>query len=94
MKKRKERKKAIDKCFYCGKKFYNKRDRYFHVERWGCKYLYDDLSSYAAPLCACGCGQKVKLSSLNRNRYNMYVTGHNRIHYFNELRKHQDQNNK
>ena len=65
-------------CPYCKKEFEDKRDKYTHLERWGCKQMYDDLTVFAAPPCACGCGQKVEASKRDPSKFNKYVKGHNK----------------
>ena len=69
---------ALGKCHYCGKEFEDKRDKYTHLERWGCKKMYDDLTAFAAPTCVCGCGQKVEVSKRDPSKFNKYVKGHNK----------------
>jgi hypothetical protein len=69
---------ALGICLYCKKEFEDKRDKYTHLERWGCKQMYEDLTIFAAPLCACGCGRKVEVSKRDPSKFNLYVKGHNK----------------
>lgn len=72
-------KKNLTQCPYCEREFENKRDRYFHLERWGrCAVFARDLAIVAAPTCACGCGQKVGLGKRNNSDYNRFIRGHNK----------------
>lgn len=40
--------------------------------------MYDALTEYAAPPCACGCGEKVEVSKRDPEKFNKFVKGHNK----------------
>jgi hypothetical protein len=65
-------------CPLCEKEFVNKRDKFRHLDRWGCPIASRVLAKEFAPLCACGCGNKVQLNKRNPKYYNKYVQGHNK----------------
>lgn len=69
---------AIGSCPHCGQEFENKRERYTHLEKWGCKAMYDALTVMAAPKCKCGCGQKVEEAKRKPGTFNEFVRGHNK----------------
>ena len=65
-------------CPHCGEEFGDNRDKYRHLGIGGCPQLYAALTEYAAPFCACGCGEKTTTSKRNERVYNKYIIGHNR----------------
>lgn len=67
-----------DTCPFCSFRFETKRDRYVHLEKWGCPKMYAAMTVEAAPLCACGCGERVLLSRRNPKKFNKYIQGHNK----------------
>jgi hypothetical protein len=66
------------KCPWCDEEFFSDKDEFHHLRRWGCKQMYDDLTVFAAPFCACGCGRKVEASKRDPSKFNKYVKGHNK----------------
>jgi hypothetical protein len=68
----------LEPCPFCGTEYDNKLDEYRHFKKWGCPVAYKKLTLEAAPLCACGCREKVGLSKRNPKLYNKYVRGHNK----------------
>lgn len=69
---------ALGTCPHCQIEFEDKRHKYTHLQKWGCKVMYDALTQLAAPLCACGCGQKVEESKRKPGTFNRFCKGHNK----------------
>ena len=65
-------------CPGCQEEFFSDKEEFHHLRRWGCKRLYDALTRHAAPVCACGCNEKVDISKREPSKFNKYVRGHNK----------------
>jgi len=70
--------KIIKPCPFCGKDFNDKKDKYVHLEKWGCPKAYKEITKITAPKCACGCGEKVETNKRNPRKFNKYIRGHNK----------------
>ena len=65
-------------CPLCKKEFENKREKFVHLDRHGCPVARKVINEIAAPLCACGCGNKVNLGKRTPKYFNEYIRGHNK----------------
>lgn len=68
---------VLEPCPLCGQEFADKKERFVHLERWGCPIARRKLEEIAAPFCVCGCGGKTGLNKRHPGRFNKFIQGHN-----------------
>jgi hypothetical protein len=68
---------VLEPCPFCGEDFADKKERFVHLERWGCPVVRRQLEKLAAPYCACGCGDKTSMNKRKAGTFNKFIHGHN-----------------